>query len=114
MPVRCANCGLLALADSARTQYQEPNDHYRETGETHPDRHAPYPVCFVNAFDLRREIDKVTEADRERYAGTRSHAAVLAVIQRDRDCERFHLWQRGHSPKEHKVMADQQQLLKWQ
>ncbi len=61
---RCEDCGFLALqridiglveADSAfrETAKAEPSQQYRDAAA------GEYPVCFVRAFDLRAEVDKI-------------------------------------------------------
>ena len=64
--------------------------------------HNQLPVCFVGPYNLATEVNWV--------AGSLGSVEVLKVIQKDRsDCPEWTRWLRGHSPKEHRLMLEEQQ-----
>jgi hypothetical protein len=54
------------------------------------------PVCFVDAFNLGKEIIEPPIKKQE----------VAGIIHKERDCPRFTAWKRGHSPREHLEMIE--------
>ena len=92
----CVDCGFLALKYSMTPGLDEASASYRETGIT-SGVHAPFPVCFVRAYELAKEIEP---------AGKLSSEEVLRVIRKDRsECPEWLRWKQGHSPKEHLWMV---------
>lgn len=104
--VKCEDCGFLALR-TARSELVEATEWFRQTGTPENlqqlDLHMR-PLCFARAFNLAAEI---TALDNQRVE-TESHRQNLAVIQKERPCERFTAWQQGFTPKEHREMLDEQ------
>jgi hypothetical protein len=92
--VRCADCGFLAAI--VRTPAPEPVDQAVRRNGGSP-IHSPVPWCFVNAFDLQKEVA-------QRPDPTAIKANVLTVIVSERECDRFCEWKAGLSLEEHQKM----------
>src|SRR5437763_1843372 len=104
-PVQCTKCGFLALRDRHDRTLHETDEHSRDTGEVDHSRYELRPYCFVQAIRIDKEIipDKAGE--------------FLRVITRNRPCGEtgdFFEWQQGFSPKEHREMKNERQMLEWQ
>jgi len=107
--VKCADCGFLALRDSATGQFVEANDEMRETGRPHQQLDVSlYPMCFkrvINVQQLAMDLpDSITGRD----------VRVLAVIQEKRECCDFAEWQPDFNPREHQEKIDREEERKFQ
>ena len=68
------------------------------------------PLCFVQAFDLREEIQEA-RGDTSPIGGDAHVAVIRNVMERERCCEKFIKWQQGFPPKEHREMLDRQWMI---
>lgn len=60
---------------------------------------SPFPVCFVGASDLQEALRRSEQKD-----------LVTEVLEKDRsDCPEWTPYKAGFSPREHRLMLDQQQ-----
>ncbi len=94
-PVRCADCGFLAVVHAETDELLEVPEAVRKTWAIPPSatrpqykRYCDMPVCFARACDLAGDV------------GVFSPQRVLAVIERERECGAFHAHKVGQSPKE--------------
>src|SRR5260370_39795436 len=103
--VRCANCGFLAAQEMGTRTLIEVDCRIRN-----PDRegvgaietrrqHEMMPLCFALAVNLQDEPECHTAK------GTHT------CIHRERECSSFTKYYRGFSPKEHREMLNQKDLL---
>lgn len=103
---KCADCGFLSIRHHNSRRLDEVEAITRATGKLPPElpeeQHEDAPICFVQAYNLKAEM-----------VSSRPEA-FIAVLQNDRDCDRFNPWQQGFGPKEHVDMMQQQALLEWQ
>src|SRR4051812_20972745 len=97
--VRCVECGYLTLRHFQSRRLMEVEEEIRENGNipNHPDirqypgqpLYDPPLVCFRRAFTLHLE-------QRSEIGGNVSPAQrILYVINKDRRCEKFKLWEQG-------------------
>jgi len=91
---KCADCGLVGWYHIDTRSFQEIDLLSREGVERKS--HTPYPICSVNAHDLRKEAHKENP--------------IRGVLCNERDCSKFFKWQVGFSPKEHQEMVRQEFL----
>lgn len=109
---KCADCGYLTALQYHPRMLIEVDRDFRRTGNVPPDTqrnarelHRRSPQCFVSAFDL--------EAEHEKLASD-SPASTLAVISCERNCTEFQPYLPGFSPKEQREMYDRQWMRAWQ
>jgi hypothetical protein len=120
-PVRCAECGFLAVRDPGARLLVEVKEEERSTWEfpKHPaalraggtgaavDLSLPVfdtkPRCAVGAMPIDQEA-----------GGRGDPASALPVINKDRPCGGFIKWRRDFSPKEHQQMWMAEQFQKFQ
>jgi hypothetical protein len=101
-PVRCRDCGYLAIREFANRELVEAEACVRKDGAmppTIPHAHRKYeliPLCFAGAMDFSTEMQIAAGADDPRK--------IVSVCSDERTCESFTTWQIGHSPKEHRKM----------
>lgn len=108
--VKCSECGFLAVRNTKTRTLVEAEFDYRQTGEQpkapleYVSRkfYSDYPSCFVLAVQLKCEIGESCHSSK-----------ICQAIKLDRDCEKFTPWLQGFSPKEHKEMLHEKQLLEW-
>ena len=102
----CKNCGFLALRDEITAESIEVHAYVREN---RPLRGVwLLPVCYVAAFNLKREVQEVHESGSINVS--ESHAKV---IQKDRsDCWKWTQWSPGLSAREHLFMLDKEKERK--
>jgi hypothetical protein len=92
MVPRCADCGYLA-ARNPEGKLVEVNEDWRLTGLT------TWPLlCFVRAADWNRE----------------SKERIAFEVCRERNCIASIEWQLGYSPREHRDMYLEKEMLKFQ
>ena len=120
--VKCAECGFLAVRNPGTGEPDQATDAYRETGSTQPwgDYDAEYPpLCFVREYPLQREAsqfrNEIWPEPNIHWPELRSRLihSTNEVIQRERECSRFNLWQQGFTPKEHREMLDRKWERRW-
>lgn len=120
--VQCRDCGYLSRRDQSNGKLAEVEESERKTGQTrvyggHQGGRIEYAhecSCFVRSYDLEKEFAKECEpmvGDNDRLK--QKWGAFLTVIDRCRDCEKFTLWQRGFSPKEHFEMDRIEKEKQW-
>jgi hypothetical protein len=115
--VKCSECGFLAARDIDTRRLDEVEKAFRESGSP-PVRYVSgrnqyvgqerVPICFVQAYDLKQEIEIARGSD------AMNATWVHFVINQDRECQPFMEWQQGFTPKEHREMLDREAMLKWQ
>jgi len=119
-PVKCQDCGFLAIRDPDNSESVAPSVHYRMEGFQGSPKHLwphpqPMPNCFVRAYTIQNEpltvegrvVGKMTGdapgdiriGDGNGSDGT--EAAILSIIQKERMCKEFYPWVEGFSPREH-------------
>lgn len=112
--VKCADCGFLAARNRETNNLDEVKQGYRNTGKTpvigFTNNAIGYfaqdaPQCFVRAVNLDREF--------QMQGGTPENA-ILAVINKDRDCNKWVEWQPESSPKEHRETIERDRTLERQ
>lgn len=119
--VKCSECGFLTIRNFTDGSLIEASDIYRQCGDV-PFRNwqqlSYIPLCFVRAYNLREELEKVDLHGTQMADGGRPEAGwteqLLTVIAGERECEPFTEWQQGFSPKEHREMLDRDNMLRWQ
>ncbi len=114
----CATCGFLAVLDPKAGALDGCGSDYRENGELEyrdtAFQHHRWPICFVSAFPLRKEVRDAMDRDGV-YSGDASSVHVVEVLKRNRDeCPGFTPWRQGFTPKEHQEMLDRQWRLEFQ
>ena len=98
----CKNCGFLAQKDEITAGSIEVPPSVRENPSLH--RLWPWPVCYVAAFNLKREVQEVHESDLINVSDS-----IAEVIQKDRsDCWKWTQWSPGLSAREHLLMLDKE------
>ncbi len=104
--VQCASCGFLALRKCKTREITEAEMDFRRGGgiPSHGNElvYDDYPLCFVQAVDLRHEIEQVdTPGGRKQ------------VVLASRNCDSFTPWIQGFTPKEHADMKLLEQQQAW-
>jgi len=121
---KCSECGFISARDWKTRQFAEVDDKKRCSGEIGSELGAfePMPVCFINSFDIKEEIeilrkaahDEPTQDSMGGYIPPHWATYVKVVLNTERKCKPFRKWQQGFTPKEHKEMTDRDIERKWQ
>ena len=102
----CKNCGFLELENENTGGTIEVPQDVRKNRSLRGV--WLLPVCYVAAFDLKQEVQKVYESDS--IDVSRSN---VKVIQKDRsDCPKWTPWSPGLSARGHQVMLDKERERK--
>lgn len=130
--VRCADCGFLAIRNCQTRQLVEVELGVRK-GASFPTEELPpseqtgrynflgpetkpiyvhQPICFMVETEAMRESQEVAEASERDKDDADKH--FQAFIAKPRVCESFTPWIQGLTPREHREMLDQRQLLTFQ
>jgi hypothetical protein len=107
--VKCADCGFLAARlknervlvdaeESMRQKWDLPKGKNDKGQGIEVYEHDP--ICFVRVPNFRVE------------SGVKLQATE--AVTRERECDRFVLWQQGFTPKEHAEMIQEEARLRWQ
>ena len=120
--VRCSECGFIAARVWRTREFVEIEDRQRDSGDIKNELGGgleSIPVCFVNSFDIKEEVEAVRKAahdeptqnafDEQRPPRWAIH--VKQVLNTERDCKWFIKWQQGSTPKEHREMMDRQFMM---
>ncbi len=105
--VTCDKCGFIGVRNIKTREFEEMEDNQRRTGQpiltrinslgdTEP-RHEKIPECIMQAEDFAT------------LPPLSSQPLPLFYMQFPRQCQHFIEWQKGLTPKEHKVIIDRQQ-----
>jgi hypothetical protein len=103
--VKCIDCGYLTLRRNSTRELVEVEAEIRDTGEIPKDHYGPRDIqplydppliCFRNKFKLYEEQNAVT--------GVGPAGRILAVINKERPCDKFKKWVQGFTPKQHVEM----------
>lgn len=119
--VKCAECGYLAVRSRNDQALVSPGDEQRTTGRS-PEIEKPaapgsaestiswlqstipllevVPLCSLSIARLDEEFDAEYK-DRGSQWSLEGTNAALAIVKKDRQCDRFIPWIRALSPKEH-------------
>lgn len=114
MKVKCADCGFLAVRHFETRQLLDAEPLFRSRGYipsvtvgkgADSRAYDEHPVCFANYINFRTP----EEAGISASEGTRRDA-----VQKERECPHFTQWQQGFTPKEHREMIQQAELMRLQ
>ena len=120
---KCSECGFIAARTWKTNEFVEIEEEKRCSGEIGNEfsRFQPAPVCFINSFNIKEEIEILREAAHDGpsqdsmggYIPPHWGIHVKAVLNTERKCKPFRKHQQGFTPKEHKEMVDREQERKW-
>ncbi|TXT21823.1 MAG: hypothetical protein FD138_3960 [Planctomycetota bacterium] len=135
MTVRCADCGFLAIRNCETRELVEVELSVRN-GEGFPSEQVPpseertiaglqqrlgivsakriyedNAICFMREPSVSRDFQHAADSAKK---DRNYHGHFLRVINEERCCERFTPWTQGLTPREHREMLDQKQLLAYQ
>lgn len=107
-PVKCVNCGFLAVRTRETRQLVEAEAGMRQKWHvpmtsTRLECYERVPLCFARAADFTLEAGQNAPTDH-----------IATAIQRDRPCTAFTPWCHGFTPKEHQEMLNAKQLQDFQ
>jgi hypothetical protein len=116
----CAECGFLAARNNQSRQLEEVESIFRETGKPAiivneqgvlglGSSHESQPLCFAQAYNLRREFMETTHEKYPIYDAP-DKESIATVLHKDRECASFLPWQQGFTPKEHREMIDRERF----
>jgi hypothetical protein len=122
-PVRCADCGFLAVREKASRRLVEVEKEMRDewqlpltpsiTAREQLIIYEEWPVCFAMAADLPTEAQTAVGNNPDAY-----FQGVGSTLHRQRDCESFITWEHGFTPKEHRDTMIAKELIedqrRWQ
>ena len=119
-PVKCQDCGFLAIRDPDNSEFVAPSVHYRSEGFQGSPKHLwphpqPMPNCFVREHPIHNErlvvegrvVGKMNDEAPGDFkigdgkGGDGTEEAILSIIQKERICKAFNPWIEGFSPREH-------------
>ena len=109
MPVKCAECGFLAVLHRITGEYISPGEQFRVKGNIPSGNgyiHDALPYCVRDAIDFSL---KIGPRNPDNEGGKRAE-----VMNELRDCGEFEKWIPGLSPKDHQQMIQERELREWQ
>jgi hypothetical protein len=120
---KCSECGFIAARTWRTSEFVEIEEGKRYSGEIGSElsKFEPTPVCFINSFNIKEEIEILRKAAHDEpsqdsiggYIPPHWEIHVKAVLNTERKCQSFRKWQQGFTPKEHKEMADRDRERVW-
>jgi len=99
---KCSECGFISARAWKAYGFFELDDKARANGKVGSDLggREPVPVCFVNSFDIKEEVEILRKAahdepTQDAYGHTSPHweTYVEQVLNTERACESFIKWQ---------------------
>ena len=105
--VKCENCGFLTMRHTQTRELLEVEEATRIIG-TILSGYIGNPICFAGAFHLESERIMAQKG------GLSRTDSLVAILQEQRDCDKFTQWKLGSTPREHQEMLDRQWMLEFQ
>lgn len=95
--MNCRTCGFLAHYDVSNEAKEIPVPYRENPSRTFGG--ADMPFCLVDAYDLPKEIQALP---------SERPVSIETVIFEDRDCTEWTRYKAGSSPRDHRLMLDEQ------
>lgn len=106
--VKCTECGYLTFRHGESRTLVEAEEVTRQSGQVPTSQgvylYEPRPICFRRAYPLALEFDEMLGGGWEPGSGLALNLLaepLLAVLDKERQCNSFTSWTQGLAPREH-------------
>jgi len=121
-PVKCAECGFLAVRDAETRSIEEIELDSRQNGDI-KSRFVYIPLCFCRIVKFDDEVKKLEQEPRFKQQINQGGETIYPkykhylkdIFNSERQCKAFTKWHQGFTPKEHQEdeRKKSERILHW-